>query len=225
MELYGRLPEADRAELQEHVMVFLAEKRFEGGGEFAITDRVRVVIAAQACLLLLHRDARYFPGLSSIIVYPDEYLAPLVEVDEAGIVTEGTDRRSGEYVTEGALVLSWTDVHREGLDVHGAYNVVLHEFAHQLDAEEGVTVEPAAGGHHESLYRVLDREYRHLKREVRRGHDTFFDPYGAENLVEFFAVATEAFFETPADFRTHHLELYEQLVSFYRQDPTLWVVP
>jgi len=222
VELYGRLPEADRAELQEHVTVLLAEKRFEGGGGFTITDRVRVVIAAQACLLLLHRDARYFPGLSSIIVYPDEYLAPLVEVDEAGIVTEGTDRRSGEYVTEGALVLSWTDVRRDGLDVHGAYNVVLHEFAHQLDAEEGVTAVPAAGDRPSQVYQVLEREYRQLKRDLRRGRTTFLDPYGTENLAEFFAVATEAFFETPAALRDAQRELYEELRRLYRQDPAGW---
>lgn len=222
VELYRRLPESDRVELQGHVQVFLAEKQFEGGGGFAVTDTVRLVVAAQACLLLLHRDGGYYPGLSSIIVYPDEYLAPLVEVDEAGIVTEGTDRRSGEFVMEGALVLSWADVTGEGLDVHGAYNVVLHEFAHQLDAEQGITVEPAAGGRHEVLYRVLARECRQLRREVRRGHSTFLDPYGTGNLAEFFAVATEAFFETPAEFRSAHPELYQELVDFYRQDPGSW---
>lgn len=222
VELYGRLPEADRVELQGHIQVFLAEKSFEGGGGFAVTDTVRLVVAAQACLLLLHRDAAYYPGLSSIIVYPDEYLAPLLEVDEAGIVTEGTDRRSGEFVREGALVLSWADVTREGLEVHDAYNVVLHEFAHQLDAEEGVTVEPVSGGRFTGLYEVLEREWRNLKRDARRGRNTVLDPYGAENLAEFFAVATEAFFETPSPFRAAHPELYQELADFYRQDPAGW---
>ena len=116
-------PEGDRyvmtqSELESHIQVFLAEKHFEGKGGLTMSDEVRVTIAAQACLLLLHRRTDYYPGLHSIVVYPGEYLAPYREVDEWGIVTEGRDCRSGESCPEGALVLSWEDVVAEGLDVH-----------------------------------------------------------------------------------------------------------
>lgn len=222
--LYNRLSSEDRKELLGHVQVFLAEKRFEGGGGFVVNDRVRVTIAAQACILILHRKTDYFPGLSSIIVYPSEYIAPLHSVDECGVVTEGTDQRSGESVRDGALVLSWEDVLAEGIDVHEGYNVVLHEFAHQLDAEEGITadipweqeLEDCAGD------TILVREYRRLRKDDARGAATVLDPYGAESPEEFFAVATEAFFQTPLPLRKHHPELYGELARYYRQDPAEW---
>lgn len=222
--LYGRVPESDREELRSHIKVFLAEKVFEGGGGFTITDRVRLVIAMPACLLLLHRDTDYYPGLSSIVVYEGEYLAPLSEMDEAGIVTEGIDRRSGEYSRDGAVVLSWEDVVAEGIDVHESYNVVLHEFAHQLDAEDGVTSgEPFLSRRApRSLAESLEREYLLHRRHVRRGRPTTVDPYGAESLAEFFAVATESFFENGFSLRLNHPHLYSELMRYYRQDPAEW---
>lgn len=223
--LYGRLPEPDRQELQGHIQVFVAEKNFEGGEGQALTDEVRVTIAAQACLLLLHRETDYFPGLSSIVVYPGEYLAPYREMDESGVVTEGTDRRSGESWEQGALVLSWEDVLAAGVDGEGAYNVVLHEFAHQLDAEDGVT-DGAPLLLKRSSYRhwqrTLAEEYERLRTEAAQGRVTVLDPYGAESPAEFFAVATEAFFEKPQEMKAYHLALYEELTRYYRQDPAGW---
>ncbi|SNB47957.1 hypothetical protein SAMN06269301_3451 [Geobacter sp. DSM 9736] len=214
--LYRRLHGEDRDELHGHVQVLLAEKAFEGGGGFAVTERMRLIIAAQACVLLLHREPTYYPRVSSIIVYEEEYLAPLTEVDECGVVTEGIDRRSGEFSPEGALVLSWEDVVAEGLDVHSAYNVVLHEFAHELDAEDGITA--GTGGFAE----ILRRNYLQLKRSVRLGRPTALDEYGAENPAEFFAVATECFFQEPLSLRAGHTELYRALSEYYRQDPAQW---
>lgn len=223
--LYLRLPTEDRQELLGHAQVFLAEKKFEGGGGLAMTDEIRVTIAAQACILLLHREADYFPGLSSVIVYPAEYLAPHQTMNEWGVVTEGIDQRSGESCREGALVLSWEDVRAEGIDVHEGYNVVLHEFAHQLDADEGITAgipfEPEQSGNHRGRD-VLTREYMRLRKDEKDGVPTVLDPYGAESPEEFFAVATEAFFQTPLPLRKYHPELYGELVSYYRQDPAEW---
>jgi Mlc titration factor MtfA (ptsG expression regulator) len=223
--LYNRLSLEDRAELQGHVRVFLAEKRFEGGGSFTMTDEVRVTIASQACILLLHRKTDYYPALSSIVVYPAEYLAPYSGVDEWGVVTEGIDQRSGESCPEGALVLSWEDVMAEGIDVHEGYNVVLHEFAHQLDAGEGITagipLEPESPGD-SSGKDVLTRAYRQLREDDALGRPTVLDPYGAESPEEFFAVATEAFFQIPHLFKERHLELYDELCRYYRQDPAGW---
>lgn len=223
--LYRRLPLEDRHELHGHVQVFLSEKSFEGMDGMTITEEVRVAIAAQACILLLHRRTGYYPGLSSVVVYPGEYLAPHLEVDEWGIVTEGTDRRTGESCREGALVLSWEDVLAEGLDLHPGYNVVLHEFAHQLDAEEGLT-----SAIHLSARPVgdrgwagtMERELERLRQDAEHDRPTVLDPYGAESPEEFFAVATEAFFETPLPLRERHPELYQQLARYYRQDPATW---
>lgn len=222
--LVRSLPSEDREKLREHLLIFLGEKQFEGLG-ITITDDIRVTIAAQACILILHRPTDYYPGLSSIIVYPGEYLAPRVDVDEWGVVTEGTDQRSGESTWEGALVLSWEDVVAEGIDTHPGYNVVLHEFAHQLDTEEGLT-----GGvsllpkrsRFASLAEILQREYLRLQSDVAHHRTTVLDPYGAESVEEFFAVATEAFFETPHPLNDRHAELYRELARFYRQDPAGW---
>lgn len=225
VSLYRHLPAADRQELEGHIQVFLAEKSFEGSDGMTMTDEVRVTVAAQACILLLHRRTDYYPGLSSIVVYPGEYLAPRHEVDEWGIVTEGTDRRTGESCPEGALVLSWEDVLAEGLDVHPGYNVVLHEFAHQLDAEEGITsgisLLPRRAGQR-IWEETLRREFERLREDAEHDRPTVLDPYGAESPEEFFAVATEAFFETPLPLRERHPELYEELARYYRQDPAEW---
>lgn len=225
ISLYRRLPAADRPELEGHLQVFLAEKSFEGKRGLTINDQVRVTIAAQACILLLHRRTDYYPGLSSVIVYPGEYLAHHLDVDEWGIVTEGTDRRTGESCSEGALVLSWEDVLAEELDVHPGYNVVLHEFAHQLDAGDGLTSGaplPGCGSRYSIWEETLRVEYERLREDDARGRPTVLDPYGAESPEEFFAVATETFFETPLPLREQHPDLYGELARYYRQDPASW---
>lgn len=214
--LYPRLSEADQEELRGHIQVFLAEKGFEGCNGLVITDEVRLTIAAQACLLLLHRDGDYFPAISSVVVYPDEYLAPWQEMDESGILVEGEDQRSGEFAENGALVLSWQDVLMAGVDGEGAYNVVIHEFAHQIDKEYGIT---AGSG----MWRgVLEREFHALQHATAHRRSVLFDPYGAESPEEFFAVVTESFFENPVHFRARHPELYAELVRFFKQDPAGW---
>lgn len=215
--LYRRLPEADREELRGLMQVLLAEKSFEGCSGLAMTDEVRITIASQACLLLLHRDSGCYPAISSIVVYPDEYLALWQDLDENGIVAEGDELRSGEFTGSGALVLSWEDVLMSGVDEQDAYNVVIHEFAHQIDAECGVTADGSA------LWRgLLEREYHRLQHAAAHRRPTLFDPYGAEHPAEFFAVVTECFFEAPVRFKRRHGELYAAMSTFFRQDPASW---
>ncbi len=216
LPIYQLLPEADQGELRGHIQVFLAEKSFEGCNGLDMTDEVRVIIAAQACILLLHRDGDYFPAISSVVLYPEEYLAPWQEADESGIVMEGEDQRSGEFAENGALVLSWQDVLMAGADEEGAYNVVIHEFAHQLDAEYGIT---GGGGMWKD---VLEREFYRLQHAVAHRRSSLFDSYGAESPEEFFAVVTESFFESPRPFKARHPELYEEMVRFFKQDPAGW---
>ena len=223
--LYRRLPEADRRELLGHVQVFLAEKQFEGCGGLAINDEVRVTIAAQACVLLLHRDTDYFPRLTSIVVYPTSYLAKSVKQEGPGMIVEGEEARLGEAWLRGPLVLSWDDVLADAAGSRTGSNVVLHEFAHELDAEDGEAngAPPLERGQSYSDWaRVLGAAYERLRRDAERGRESVLDDYGAESPAEFFAVATECFFEMPVDLQIEQPELYEKLEEFYRQDPMNW---
>jgi MtfA peptidase len=219
---YGVLTPGDQGELLGHVQVFLAEKRFEGCGGQEITDEVRVTIAAQACLLLLHRATDYFPKMQTILVYPRHYFAQETQRLPGGIVAEGIIGRAGESWYRGPVVLAWDEVQRGAAGVRDGHNVVLHEFAHQLDAEWGGHEGAPALPRH-SMYadwaRVLGREYQQLCEDVQHGRPTVLNGYGAKSPAEFFAVATEAFFERAVALRQRHSELYEQLRLYYQQDP------
>jgi Mlc titration factor MtfA (ptsG expression regulator) len=223
--LFGRLSENDRRELLGNVQVFLAEKHFEGCGSLQVTDEIRVTVAAQACMLLLHRDTDFYPGLEAILVYPGAYMAPAKEHLPGGVVREGPSARLGESWNRGVVVLSWDDVRRGASDMRDGQNLVFHEFAHQLDLESGAA-EGAPGFEHRSSYvawaRVLGQEYEQLLRDVATGHANVLDRYGATNPAEFFAVTTEAFFEKPLELRRQHPELYDELKAFYRQDPAMF---
>jgi len=223
---YRGLSPDDRCELEGHIRVFLAEKRFEGCAGLQVTDEIRLVIAAQACVLLLHRDTDYYPGLKTILVYPDAYVAPFRHVGPGGLVTEGTMVRSGESWHRpgagGPVVLSWSDVRRGAACPSDGHNVALHEFAHQLDGESG-GIEGApvlgAGSSYAAWARVLGAEYQGLIDDLANRRPTVLRPYGAKDPGEFFAVVTEAFFERPRDLLERHPELYAQLREFYKQDP------
>jgi hypothetical protein len=218
----ARLTDADRSELFGKMQVFLAEKHFEGCGGLELTDEIRVTIAAQACILLLHRETEFYPGLDSILVYPHAYVAPVRQRRPDGTVFEGVQPRLGESWVRGAVVLSWDDVVGGAADVNDGHNVVFHEFAHQLDNESGYG-DGAPALPRRSMYvawaRVLGAEYAQLRDAIHRQRPTLLDPYGATNPAEFFAVATEVFFEKPEPLKRLHPELYEQLQRFYAQDP------
>lgn len=215
---YGRLGEDDRRDLEGHIQVFLAEKVFEGCGGLEMTDEVRVSIAGQACLLLLHRETDYFSRLVTVLVYPSAYMAKGREVLGGGLVLEGDQARLGEAWVDGVVVLSWDDVLGGASDLRDGHNVVLHEFAHQLDQEDG-TADGAPILPRRSMYtawaRVLGAEFE----ELREGRASVIDDYGAVNPAEFFAVATECFFEKPGPLRRKHPELFEELKSYYGHDP------
>jgi Mlc titration factor MtfA (ptsG expression regulator) len=224
----SRLPAQDRAELAGHIQVFLAEKRFEGCGGLQITDEIRVTIAAQAAILLLHRESDDYPQLVSILVYPSTYLVPGGRRTPDGLVTEGPEARLGESWARDLVVLAWDSVLAGAADIHDGHNVVLHEFAHQLDQErgggDGVPALPRR-----SMYvawaRVLGHDFDQLVRDAQHHHRTILDRYGATNPAEFFAVVTETFFEKPRQLRSKHPELYQLLQELYRQDPAALVAP
>ncbi len=219
---YRALSPSEQSQLQGHIQVFLHEKRFEGCAGVEITDEMRVTIAAQACMLLLHRQSDYYPRMKTIFVYPHGYPARSVGMDTSGIVTEANGPRLGESWYRGPVVLSWDDARKGAADARDGHNIVFHEFAHQLDSEtgehDGAPVLPRR-----SMYiawaRALGHDYRRLIDDIARDRKTVLDAYGATDPAEFFAVATEAFFERPDALRRRHPALYEQLQGFYRQDP------
>lgn len=221
--LFTRLPEHDRAELLGHVQVFVAEKVWEGCGGLELTDEIRITIAAQACMLLLHRDTDYYPKVKVILVYPSSYVANGERNIGGGIWEEGEEHRLGHTQQQlGAIVLAW-DAALHGSRVYDdGHNLVLHEFAHQLDFEgTGTDGTPLLENRQQYLSwaRVLGAEYEGLKRLDDAGAPSFLDGYGATNPAEFFAVATEFFFERPVELREKHSALYAELKRFYRQDP------
>jgi MtfA peptidase len=219
----GRLSPADRAELLGHVQIFLAEKRFEGCGGLAITDEIRLSIAAQACLLLLHRKTDYFPRLLSILVYPSGYVAEETRQLGQHIWAEGPMGRLGETGrTMGSMVLAWDAVKAGAADPSDGRNVVFHEFAHQLDFEDYATDGVPELSTREQLLSwraVMQVEFAALRAADETGIPTLLDTYGATNPAEFFAVATEAFFERPCALRDRHPKLYAELQRYFQQDP------
>lgn len=221
--IFGRLPRADRAELLGHIQVFLGEKHFEGCGGLELTDEMRVTIAAQACLLLLHRDTDYYSALTSILVYPSGYTAHDERYLGGGLWEEGPEDRLGHTSHNlRALVLAWDAARHGALDPSDGENVVLHEFAHQLDFENrSADGTPALETHAEYLSwgRVMSAEFEALRTRDPYGSVAVLDDYGAQNPTEFFAVATEAFFERPRALKEKHPELYDALQRFFRQDP------
>ena len=183
---------------------------------------MKLVIAAQACILLLHRSTDYFPHLDSIVIYPHPYVSKTQHRLPGGVIAEGTEARFGESWGFGTVILAWDDVLAGARDAYSGHNVVMHEFAHQLD-EEGGGADGAPALELRSQYtawaRVLSAEFLRLNQDADAGRKTVMDKYGATNPAEFFAVATETFFEKPVQLKRKHPDLYDELKLFYRQDP------
>ena len=219
---YQQLTPGEQSELRGHIRVFLDEKRFEGCGGLEITDEICVTVAAQACILLLNRETDYYPLMTTILIYPRHYFARETKHLPDGTVWEKVSGREGESWHRGPVVLSWDDVLRGATDPGDERNVVLHEFAHQLDSESG-SDEGAPELPQRSMYaawaQVLGSEYERLLDDLKHNHHNVIDAYGATSPAEFFAVVTEAFFVKPVALKRRHPELYEQLRIFYRQDP------
>src|SRR5712671_4958339 len=228
LPVFTRLTAADQTELLGHTQVFLAEKHFEGAGGLELTDEIRVTIAGQACLLLLHRETDYYPELISIIVYPSGYTAHEDRHIGGGIWEEGGEDRLGHTGKRlGALVLAWDAVCRGAAAPDDGENLVLHEFAHQLDFENQSsdgTPALATRGDYLAWARVMSAEFEALRDATDSGIPTLLDGYGATDPAEFFAVSTEVFFERPRALKEKHAALYSELQRFYRQDPTTYSV-
>jgi MtfA peptidase len=223
--LYRSLPEPLQMRLRGYVQIFLAEKKFVGCGGLSITDEMRVTIAANACLLLLNQNDRFYPNLNAIYVYPTAFFVKTTESLGGFVVEEKTVGRRGESWDRGLVVLSWADIQYDTTHVHDGNNVILHEFAHQLDQEDGAAdgVPFLARGIDRTIWsRVFRQAYEQLQRDVQHGAKTVLDAYGATNPAEFFAVATETFFERADLMKCHHSALYEVMRNYYELDSASW---
>jgi Mlc titration factor MtfA (ptsG expression regulator) len=223
LPLYGRIPPALRLRLEPIVRRFLSDVDFVGCQGLEVTDEMRLIIGLQACLLIVERDPRAYESMRSVLIYPDEFVVADADEDESGVVTEGEQVLSGQTVDTARVVLSWRDVQKAGVE-GDVYNVVLHEFAHYLDhtMDGALTDTSSRRKAFEAWHGVLAREYEALCAALERGDDTLIDPYGAEHPAEFFAVATETFFEEPGEMRRRHPQLYGELRRFYGLDPGNW---
>jgi MtfA peptidase len=222
---YRTLPQDMQRQLLGHAAVLLAEKHFEGCGGFRLTDEAKVTIAGQAAVLLLNRDTDYFPHCTSILVYPEPFTVDIEEEGPDGVVSLDPDMRSGESWDQGVVILAWAEVVYSCESTDG-FNVVLHEFAHQLDLEDGVVDGvPVLGraSFHARWGKVLSEGYQQLQRDVQRRRRTLIDDYGASDPAEFFAVITETFFQLPLALRNRHKDLYDALRDFYQQDPAAYL--
>jgi MtfA peptidase len=212
----------ERKRLEELVKVFISEKHFEGCAGLIITDEIRVTIAAQACLLLLNIHHDYYEKLVSILVYPESFNFEQEERGLAGTVSVTNMPVSGLSSSTGAVVLSWPDTTQGAQNPEDGYNVVFHEFAHQLDQLDGaMNGSPVLD--RDVMYRdwaqVLGSEYKRLQDEVETGAPSMISDYGATKPAEFFAVVTELFFEKPSELQREHPALYEEFSKYYHQDP------
>lgn len=212
----------ERKRLEALIQIFIAEKNFEGCGGLEVTDEMRVTVAAQACLLLLNLHDSYYDRLSSVIIYPESFAFDRETRSESGLVTAERVPVSGLSSGGGAVALSWPDALAGSQHSGDGSNVILHEFAHQLDqlddAMDGAPALDTAAQYREWA-RTLGDEYARLRCETAAGVSDLISPYAATLPAEFFAVVTELFFERPRELKQQHPALYDELRQYYRQDP------
>ncbi|MES2898793.1 MAG: M90 family metallopeptidase [Pseudomonadota bacterium] len=224
--IYGAMSGELQHQLQRLVQQFLYQKKFIGCAGLEIDDEMRVTIAGQACLLLLNRPSKVYPALHAILVYPTAFLVPRNHIDAAGVVTEARQDLLGESWGDGRVVLSWDHVRRGARDWTDGQNVVLHEFAHQLDSESGSNNGAPYLGNPNSYRQwseVLSRDFASLQTDAMYRQQSVMDHYGATNPAEFFAVATETFFEKPWELAERHPDLFAEFFKYYRVDPRAWL--
>jgi len=222
VEVLRHLGQAEQHRLRVLASQFLHTKTISGAAGLFPDENLRILIAAQACLLILNLDMSYYDGWHEVIVYPDTFVVRRETYDAAGLVREVPQALGGEAWSRGPVILSWADA-RPGAHPHGeGSNVILHEFAHKLDMLNG-----AANGmpplhktmSREIWTRVFQRAYDELQQRLANQEPSMIDPYAAENPAEFFSVCSELFFENPLRLLQLYPELYDQLRLFYRQDP------
>jgi Mlc titration factor MtfA (ptsG expression regulator) len=223
--IVARLPAALQLQLKRRMLVFIAEKPVIGCNGLQVSEAMRVVIAAQACLLLLNRRGEGFPNLRQVLLYPDPFVVDRVAPAAAGVLHEQRRALAGESWAQGQVILSWADVQAGAAAPDDGRNVVIHEFAHQLDQESGAANGAPWLGRRERYQRwsqVLGAEFARLHQRLERGEPTLLGDYAASEPAEFFAVASEVFFEQPQRLADDAPALYAELRGYYRVDPAGW---
>ena len=218
----ARLDEADRTELRRLCSLFLDTKEFHGVRGLQVTDEMALAVAAQACLPVLRLGLGLYRGFVGIVIQPDEVVARRRYEDEDGVVHEYDETLTGEAMGGGPVMLAWPDVRDAAESADWGYNVVIHEFAHVIDMAagdaDGVPPLPDAAAR-EQWIETIDTAWEAFCELVDAGVDTVVDPYGAEAVEEFFAVAVEAFFVSPLPFKRESPAMYALLAGYFRQDP------
>jgi Mlc titration factor MtfA (ptsG expression regulator) len=220
LPFYRSLDERGQQRIRDDLRVLIAEKNWEGCGGLELTDEIKVTIAAQACLLLLDIEHDYYDDVTSILVYPSAYRT-MPHTDASGVVRTG-QANLGEAWHGGPVILAWDAARGGALDPRDGHNLVLHEFAHKLDMLDGLadgTPPIAPRGAYAAWVRTMSSEYERLREAAADGRATLLDHYGATNPAEFFAVATECFFEQSLSMQQQHPALYAVLRDYYHQDP------
>ena len=224
---YCMLNDAERAQLRALIQVFIVEKKWEGAGGLDLTDEIRVTISAQACLLLLGLPHNYYRNVESIIVYPSTVVPPQRKIGFFENVTGPVELSHpilGQAFRQGPVIIIWDAALQGGRSPSSGHNVIYHEFAHKLDMLDGAadgTPPLRDGAEYRDWAKICSDEYLRLKRDAEHGRKSFLNAYGATNEAEFFAVATEQFFDQPRLMIKHAPELYRVLREYYRQDPVL----
>lgn len=225
LPIYTKLSPDEQLRLKQLIQLFIAKKRFYGCAGLEITDQIRVTVAAEACLLILNHGWNIYPGLMSVLIYPSAFVAHREQQQSDGTVASGSHSLLGESWSNGKVILSWDDVERGVADFSDGQNVALHEFAHQLDGQSGSTngAPPLRRNSYKSWATIFSDNFDDLTIRSKKNKKTVIDDYGTTNPAEFFAVATETFFEQPRELHKRRPELYEELQRYYQLDPRAWV--
>lgn len=225
MPSFHSLPADLQLKLKERIQVFMAEKPFIGCGGLIITDEIRVTLATQACMLIINRADYYYPNVHQILVYPGAFVVNRNHTDNIGVLQNHSHVLSGESWAHGQVILSWQDALEGAAIIDDGKNVVIHEFAHQLDQEKGyANGAPSLSGqeHYRRWSRILNAEFSQLQTQVANEQPSLFGAYAATSPAEFFAVASEVFFEQPQRLAEEHPELYFELSRYYGLNPQSW---
>lgn len=220
---YKHMPTHLQLQLKQHIKRFLFEKTFVGCDGLVINDEIRVCIAARACLLQLNRETELYPKLSHILVYPGAFVVRRQQQQAGGIISEQSQGLSGESWSDGRVILAWDQINHPDLP---GQDVVIHEFAHQLDSENGSTNGApilTSSGAYQHWSDVMSAAYQHLCEKTARGEADVIDAYGCTNPAEFFAVSCEAFFCKSAALAEAHPQLYDLLRHYFKVEPREWL--
>ena len=225
LPLYQRLPLEQRETLHQKIAQFVANTFFEGCADLELTDEMILTVAAQACMLTLSHEGAPYPRLNTVLLYPSAFTTNHETVGPGGTIIQREVKCLGESWDNGTVILAWDSVRHGAINIFDGHNVTFHEFAHQLDAMDGDTdgvplLESEEA--YQTWANVLGKHASDLINRVQRGQKTVLDKYAATAPEEFFAVATETFFEKPKQLKKTRPELYEELQKFYQLDPIEW---